>query len=713
MNEAYINRIVFELKLNPLSVRNTLLLLDQDATIPFISRYRKEKTGGLDEVQIGDIAELRTKLTELDKRKQSILSTIAEQNQLTDELKTRIEHCYNSSELEDIYLPYKPKRRTRAEIAREKGLEPLAKLLMAQKNIDVETSARKFLSTEVVKIEEALSGARDIIAEWVNENERGRQAIRNRFKRQATIASKVIKGKEEEAIKYKDYYNYTEDFRKCTSHRYLAITRGEKDGFLRVSIDIDDDKAREDLLSIFIIGPFETSMQVSEAVKDGYKRLMKPSIQTEFAAIIKEKADRAAIQIFADNLKQLLLAAPLGQKKVMGIDPGFRTGCKVVCLDAQGKLLHNETIYPNAPQHDAAQASRKIAHLVESYAIEAIAIGNGTASRETETFIQNVRYDRTLQIFVVSENGASIYSASKIAREEFPDYDVTVRGAVSIGRRLMDPLAELVKIEPKSIGVGQYQHDVDQGMLKKSLDQTVISCVNQVGINVNTASKYLLTYVSGLSEGLAQKIIEHRNSNGAFKSRRELLKVPKLGAKAFEQAAGFLRIPEAENILDNTAVHPERYTLVEQMAKDADCTVKELIKTKEKRNALQLEKYIQEDIGMPTLKDILLELDKPGLDPRSTLEVFEFDKTIRKIEDLNIGMELPGIVTNITAFGCFVDIGIKENGLIHISQLADRFVSDPSEIVKIHQHVHVRVMSVDLPRKRIQLSMKMADDGIL
>lgn len=706
MLENFIKRITAELKLPANSVRNTLQLLSEDATIPFISRYRKERTGGLDEVQIGAISDMYDKLNELDKRKKTILSSIGEQEKLTPELQKRIEDCWQMNELEDIYLPYKPKRHTRAEVARQKGLEPLAKIIMAQNISDVEHAALPFLKDRIENVEEALKGARDIIAEWVNENERSRQSVRNRFRKEAVITSKVIKGKEEEAIKYKDYFDYSEPLRNCSSHRYLAVTRGESEGFLKVTITPDEDHCFEDLCRLFVKGTFSSSMQVKEAISDGFKRLLKPSIETEFAGLSKEKSDEEAIRIFAENLKQLLLAAPLGQKRVLGIDPGFRTGCKLVCLDAQGKLLHNETIYPHAPKYETSLASKKIAHLVETYDVQAIAIGNGTASRETEDFIQNIRYDRKIQVFVVSENGASIYSASKIAREEFPEYDVTVRGSVSIGRRLMDPLAELVKIEPKSIGVGQYQHDVDQNKLKKSLDQTVVNCVNQVGVNLNTASKYLLTYVSGLSSSMAQNIVEYRDSNGAFTSRTELMKVPRVGPKAFEQAAGFLRIPGANNPLDNTAVHPEQYALVEKMAEDLKCSVKDLIEKKELRNGLKLESYVSKDVGMPTLKDIMEELDKPGLDPRSKIEIFEFDKTIHKIEDLKEGMVLPGIVTNITAFGCFVDFGIKENGLVHLSQMADRYITDPSQVVTLHQYLRVKVLSIDLVRKRIQLSMK-------
>jgi len=706
MLEIFIKRIAAELQLPTNGVRNTLQLFSEDATIPFISRYRKERTGGLDEVQIGNISDLYDKLTDLDKRKKTILSSIDEQEKLTPELKKRIEDCWQMNELEDIYLPFKLKRHTRAEVARQKGLEPLAKILMAQNAQDVERSAQPFVKDLVENVEEALKGARDIIAEWVNENERSRQMVRNRFRKEAVITSKLVKGKEEEAIKYKDYFDYSEPLKRCSSHRYLAVIRGESEGFLKVSITPDEDNCFEDLSHMFVKGTLPSSQQVKVAILDGFKRLLKPSIETEFAGLTKEKSDEEAIRIFADNLKQLLLAAPLGQKRVLGIDPGFRTGCKIVCLDAQGKLLHNETIYPHAPQHETSMAAKKITHLVESYDIQAIAIGNGTASRETESFIQNLHYDRKVQVFVVSENGASIYSASKIAREEFPEYDVTVRGSVSIGRRLMDPLAELVKIDAKSIGVGQYQHDVDQGKLKKSLDQTVINCVNQVGVNLNTASKYLLNYVSGLSSLMAQNIVDFRDCNGPFKSRTELMKVPRIGPKAFEQAAGFLRIPGAKNPLDNTAVHPEQYSLVEKMAKDLKCSVKDLIEKKDFRALIKLDGYVSDKVGMPTLKDIMDELDKPGLDPRSKIEIFEFDKTIHKIEELKEGMVLPGIVTNITAFGCFVDVGVKENGLVHLSQMADRYITDPSQVVSLHQHLKVKVLSVDLERKRIQLTLK-------
>lgn len=697
------------LKLPEHRVQNTLKLLLDGATIPFISRYRKEATGGMDEVQISEINARYEKLCELAKRKETILSTIGELGKLTPELSKRIADCWEGTELEDIYLPYKPKRKTRAEIARQKGLEPLAVLLLMQRENNLAAKARAFVKGDVKDEEDALKGARDIIAEQVNEDERARNQIRRQFERQGVITAKVVKGKEvdEAAAKYRDYFDFSEPLKRCTSHRLLAIRRGEKEGILKVSITpADETECGERLERLFVKTNNECAHQVAEAVNDAYKRLLKPSIETEYAAISKEKADDEAIRVFAGNLRQLLLAPPLGQKRVMGIDPGFRTGCKVVCLDAQGALLHNEAIYPHPPKSEYKQAARKLTQLVEQYKIEAIAIGNGTASRETEQFVTSQRYDREIQVFVVSEDGASIYSASKTAREEFPGYDVTVRGAVSIGRRLIDPLAELVKIDPKSIGVGQYQHDVDQSKLKASLDQTVESCVNLVGVNVNTASKHLLTYVSGLGAALAQNIVDYRTENGAFRSRRELLKVPRMGAKAFEQCAGFLRIPGAENPLDNSAVHPESYSVVERMAKDLGCSVTDLIKDKELRSRIKIENYITDSVGLPTLTDIMQELDKPGRDPRRKIEMFEFDKNVRTLDDLQEGMELPGIVTNITNFGCFIDIGIKENGLVHVSQLADRFISDPSTVVSIHQHVRVRVMSIDRERKRIQLTMK-------
>lgn len=707
--EQFSQMIATALKLPVHRVENTLKLLQGGATIPFISRYRKEATGGLDEVQIGDIHTRYEKLCELAKRKETVLSTIEEQGKLTDTLRERISNCWDATELEDIYLPFKPKRKTRAEAARQKGLEPLAMLLLMQRENNLSARVRQFVKGDVKDEEDALKGARDIIAEQVNEDERARNLIRNQFSRQAMITSKVVKGKEKEeaALKYRDYFDFCEPLKKCTSHRLLAIRRGEAEGILKVSITPDDESAcTERLERQYVHGNGECSAQVAEAVNDAYKRPLKPAIETEFSALSKEKADEEAIRVFAENLRQLLLAPPLGQKRTMGIDPGYRTGCKVVCLDAQGTLLHNEAIYPHPPKSETALAGRKLVKLVEQYKIEAIAIGNGTASRETERFVTSQRYDREVQVFVVSEDGASIYSASKIARDEFPEYDVTVRGAVSIGRRLMDPLAELVKIDAKSIGVGQYQHDVDQSKLKASLDQTVESCVNLVGVNVNTASKHLLTYVSGLGPTLAQNIVDYRTENGAFHSRKELLKVPRMGAKAFEQCAGFLRIPQADNPLDNSAVHPESYAIVEKMAKDLKCSVADLIKNKELRSQIDIKNYVTDTVGLPTLTDILQELDKPGRDPRQKIQVFEFDKNVQTIDDLREGMELPGIINNITNFGCFVDIGIKENGLVHISQLADKFVSDPTTVVSMHQHVRVRVLSIDHERKRIQLTMK-------
>lgn len=687
-------------------VQNTVGLLSEGATIPFISRYRKEATGGLDEVQISIIKDTADHLAELVKRKETILASISQQDKLTDELQARIDACWDATELEDIYLPYKPKRQTRAEIARKKGLEPLAKILMAQNERDVERRATAFVGGEVKDAGDALQGARDIIAEWVNEDESARNTVRTSFERTALITSKVIKGKEEEGNKYQDLFDYSCPLAKCPSHRLLALRRGEAEGVLRVSISPDTEGCLQRLGRRYVKGNTEASEQVGRAVEDSFKRLLKPSIENEFAALSKQKADEEAIRVFADNLRQLLLAPPLGRKRVLGVDPGFRTGCKLVCLDEQGTLLHYEAIYPHPPKNEWTKAHNKVSALIESYKIDAVAIGNGTASRETEQFFTTLHYNRDVQIFVVSENGASIYSASKVARDEFPDYDVTVRGAVSIGRRLMDPLAELVKIEPKSIGVGQYQHDVDQSALKKSLDQTVVSCVNLVGVNVNTASKHLLTYVSGLGPVLAQNIVDYRTANGPFTHRKELMKVPRMGSKAFEQCAGFLRIPQGKNPLDNSAVHPESYPVVEKMAKDLGCSIEELIRNKELKKRLDLKQYVTDKTGMPTLHDIMEELDKPGRDPRKTIEVFEFDRNVRTLDDLREGMVLPGIVGNITNFGCFVDIGIKENGLVHLSNLADRYVTHPSEVVSIHQHVRVKVLAIDRERKRIQLSMK-------
>lgn len=692
-------------------IDSTLRLLGEGATIPFISRYRKEATGGLDEVQIEQIKEQHDKLCDIAKRKETILATISEQGKLTAELESRINDSWSTTELEDIYLPYKPKRKTRAEAARQKGLEPLAMLLLMQREANPAARAAAFVKGDVKDVEDALKGARDIIAEQVNEDERARNTVRNQFARQGIITAKVAKGKEEEAAKYRDYFDFSEPLKRCTSHRLLAIRRAEAEGLLKVSISPDDEECLERLDRQFVRGNGESSRQVAEATADAYKRLLKPSIETEFAAQSKERADEEAIRVFTENLRQLLLSAPLGQKRVLAIDPGFRTGCKVVCLDAQGNLVHNENIYPHPPVNKTSEAASKLRKMVEAYQIEAISIGNGTASRETEDFISRQSFDRQIPVFVVSEQGASIYSASKTAREEFPEYDVTVRGAVSIGRRLMDPLAELVKIDPKSIGVGQYQHDVDQTKLKKALDQTVENCVNLVGVNLNTASSHLLTYISGLGTQLAQNIVNYRAENGAFGSRKELMKVPRMGAKAFEQCAGFLRIPDAKNPLDRTAVHPESYHIVERMAKDLRCTVDELIADKALRGKIRVADYVTATVGLPTLQDIMQELDKPGRDPRKEIKVFEFDKNVRTINDLREGMILPGIVGNITNFGAFVDIGIKENGLVHLSQMADRFVSDPTEVVSIHQQVMVRVMGVDTERKRVQLSMVGVEQG--
>ena len=704
----FTKRISDLLNINIKYVDNTLELLDSGCTIPFISRYRKERTGGLDEVQITQICELNERMKETAKRKETIIKTISEQGKLTPELEKRINECWEPEVLEDIYMPYKPKRRTRAQMARENGLEPLATIIMLQRDSAPETTARRFINENVKSEEDAIKGALDIIAENVSEDERSRSQLRNAFRRGAIITSKVIKSKADtdEAAKYSDYFDFSEPLKRCSSHRLLAMRRGEKDGILRVSISADDEECVEKLKRLFVRGYGRCSTLVGEAVADSFKRLLKPSIETEFATLSKENADGDAIAVFAENLRQLLLAAPLGQKRVMGIDPGFRTGCKVVCLDEQGNLLHHEAIFPHPPRNEQIEASTQIKEMVKKYGVEAIAIGNGTASRETDRFVKTLGLADSIQVFTVSEDGASVYSASKTAREEFPDKDVTVRGAVSIGRRLMDPLAELVKIDPKSIGVGQYQHDVDQAKLKKSLDLTVESCVNSVGVNLNTASKHLLTYVSGLGPTLAQNIIDYRTANGAFSSRSQLLKVLRLGPSAFEQSAGFLRIPDAKNPLDNTAVHPESYKIVEKMAKDCGCSVAELIKDKDKRKSIRLDRYVSEKVGMPTLTDIMAELEKPGRDPREQLEEFEFDPNVSTPDDLVEGMVLPGIVTNITNFGAFVDIGVHQDGLVHISQLADRYVSDPTQVVKLHQHVMVKVIEVDRRRNRISLSMK-------
>ena len=704
--DIFISLIAKQLQISERQVQNTVKLLSEGSTIPFISRYRKELTSGLDEVQIGTIADLHGKLTELAKRKETILNTIEEQGKLTSELKHQIEQTWESTVLEDLYLPYKPKRRTRGQMACEKGLEPLAKLLMTQRYGDVELQAERFLSDAVASVKDALAGARDIMAEWINENGYARNTIRAIFSREAIIYSRLVKGKEAEGDKFRDYFNAEESLRRISSHRLLAMRRGEAEGFLKVEISAPEELCVERLNKLFVTANNASSEQVKLAVADSYKRLLKPAIETEFAAESKAKADGEAIAIFVENLRQLLLSSPLGQKRVLSLDPGFRTGCKVVCLDAQGNLLHNETIYPHPPKNETVLAVKKIAHLVEQYAIEAIAIGNGTAGRETEQFIQSIHFDRQVQVFVVSENGASIYSASKIAREEFPEYDVTVRGAVSLGRRLMDPLAELVKLDPKSIGVGQYQYDVDQSALKKALDQTVENAVNKVGVNVNTASKYLLTYVSGIGPQLAENIVAFRAQNGPFKSRKALLNVAKMGAKSFEQSAGFMRVENSENPLDNSAVHPESYSIVERMARDLKCSVADLLRDENLRKQIVVQNYVTDTVGLPTLNDVLLELAKPGRDPRTEIQVFAFDPTVKTINDVKVGQILPGIITNVTKFGAFVDVGVHENGLIHISNMADRFVSDPTEVVALHQHVQVKVIEVDLERKRIQLSMK-------
>ena len=698
--------IAQRLNLREKQVEQTVRLLEEGATIPFIARYRKEATGALDEVQVAAIADENTRLQELQHRKSYILETIEAQEKLTPELRARIEASWDATEIEDIYLPFKPKRRTRAQMAREKGLEPLAQSLLLNPTSDPLRTAQKYLGEEVPTVEEALQGARDIIAEQISEDERTRNTMRNIFSREAVITSRLVKGKEEEAAKYRDYFDWSEPLKRCTSHRLLAMRRGEAEGLLRVAIaPADDETACERVARPYVRRGSAAAEQVETAAMDAYKRLLKPSIETEFAAMSKTQADEEAIRVFATNLKQLLLAAPLGQKRIMGIDPGFRTGCKVVCLDAQGMLLHNETIYPHPPKNESARASATLRALVEQYQVEAVAIGNGTAGRETEELVRGLGLDG-VEIFLVSEDGASVYSASKLARDEFPDYDVTVRGAVSIGRRLADPLAELVKIDPKAIGVGQYQHDVDQSALKHSLDQTVESCVNSVGVNLNTASQHLLTYVSGLGPALAKNIVDYRTENGPFRSRKALLKVPRLGAKAYEQCAGFLRISDGENPLDNTAVHPERYALVQQMAKDAGLDIPQLIANGEARRKISLQRYCTDEVGLPTLNDIMAELDKPGRDPRGKAEVFSFDEHIHSIDDLEIGMILPGVVTNITNFGAFVDLGIKTKGLVHVSQLADRFVKDPAAVVSIQQHVMVRVLEIDERRGRVALSMK-------
>lgn len=710
-DKKHIEIISNELNTSFKQVANTVKLLNEGSTIPFISRYRKEQTGSLDEVAITNIRDRLNKLVELHKRKETVLTTIDEQGKLTSELRKRIEECYDPVELEDIYLPYKPKRRTKATIAKEKGLEPLAETIMKQQNISLEEVAQKYITDEVPNIEDALAGARDIIAEWISENERARNIVRRHFHQKAIIRSKVTKGKEEEGVKFSDYFDWQEAVKKCASHRFMAMRRGQAEGFLKVSITPPADDVLDELSAAFVRNDNESADQIDFAIEDSYKRLIEPSIENEFTAELKAKADDEAIRVFSENLRQLLLAAPLGQKNVLGIDPGYRTGCKVVCLDSQGNLKHNETIYPHAPQNEQGKAISKISALVDTYKIDAIAIGNGTASRETEALVKRIRFNRDVRVFVVSEDGASIYSASAVAREEFPEYDVTVRGAISIGRRLMDPLAELVKIDPKSIGVGQYQHDVDQPKLKQGLDTVVESCVNHVGVNLNTASKHLLTYISGLGPQLAKNIVDYRRENGDFTSRTQLKKVPRLGDKAFEQCAGFLRIANAKNPLDNSAVHPESYHVVEQMAKDLGASVTDLLHDEELRSKIDIKKYVSSSIGLPTLKDITNELAKPGRDPRQGIKVFEFAEGVYSIEHLIPGMTLPGIVTNITNFGAFVDVGVKQDGLVHISQLADRFVSNPNDIVKLHQHVMVKVVEVDVARKRIQLTMKGLEDA--
>ena len=696
-----------ELNIPVNQVAGTVHLLDDGATIPFISRYRKEATGGLNEEDIQSIEQRLRYYHELEQRRATILKTIEAQEQLTPELAARINACWNATELEDLYLPFKPKRKTRAEATRQKGLEPLARIIMAQRESDIDARAAQFVDSDKVKTpDEAIDGAKDIIAEWVSENTSVRNAVRRSFRHEAVLKSHFVKGKEIEGRNYENYYDFSRPLRHISSHQLLAIRRGEKEGFLRVTIDINDDRALDNICRIVVKGHGQASMLVDEAAEDSYKRLLKPQIETEFAATSKDRADDEAIDMFAQNVRQLLFAPPLGRKRIMAIDPGFRTGCKVVCLDQQGNLLYHDVIYPTAPHNDVQGATATVQQLTRKFHIEAIALGNGTASRETERFLKRVHFDHPIDVHVVSENGASIYSASKVARDEFPDKDVTVRGAVSIGRRLLDPLAELVKIDPKSIGVGQYQHDVDQNKLKESLDFTVASCVNSVGVNVNTASRELLTYVAGLGPALAQNIVNYRAEHGDFTSRRQLLKVPKLGAKTFTQAAGFLRIPESENPLDNSAVHPERYELVSLMAHDCHCTVADLIAHKEQREKIDLRRYINAEVGEPTLLDIMRELEKPGRDPREGVSSVEFDENVTDIKDLHEGMELNGIVTNITQFGAFVDIGVHKEGLVHVSQLADRRVDNPSRVVRIGQPVRVRVVSVDIDRRRIALSMR-------
>ncbi len=713
MNKIYLEHIKNELSIALWQVENCISLIEEGSTIPFISRYRKERTGGLDEVQVAEVKHFFNLFVELEKRKGAILKSISEQDKLTPELEKEIEECIDSNRLEDIYLPYKPKRRTKASIAKEKGLEPLALDLLEFKIMDIDREAQNYLNEQVADTEEALQGARDIIAEMVSETPTVREALRTQYAKYAKVVTKQQRGlsrEDEQSSKYRNYFEFTGNISNIPSHRLLALLRGANEGHLSIKLDVDESYSLKaisrDIIGSRRVGSKDNLLQIESAIADSYKRLLHPSIENEAFRMAKERADRDAVKVFGENLTALLLAAPVGQKRVLAIDPGYRTGCKVVCLDAQGELLHNDTIYPHPPVNEKLQAIKKISNLVEAYKIEVIAIGDGTASRETESFIKKIPMPGGLQVFSVSEDGASVYSASTVAREEFPDYDVTVRGAVSIGRRVMDPLAELVKIDPKSLGVGQYQHDIDQSLLKETLDNTVVSCVNKVGVNLNTASRHLLSYVSGLGVATAKNIVDYRAQNGPFKSKVELLKVKRLGEKVFEQSAGFLRIPDADNPLENTAVHPERYTLVQKMAKDIGKTVKDLVKDSDSRAKIDVKKYVSQEVGLPTLQDIMDELAKPGLDPRKTARVMEFAQDVHTIEDLKIGMVLPGLVTNITNFGVFVDVGIKQDGLVHISQLADRYISTPAEVVKLHEHVKVKVLDIDLKRGRIQLTLK-------
>ena len=712
MKPLYVNFISYRLGVSGWQVEHCIDLFDEGATIPFISRYRKERTGGLDEAQVGEVKHFYQKFEELEKRKEGILASIKEQGKLSDALQLEIDNCVESQHLEDLYLPYRPKRKTKASMAKEKGLEPLATDIFNCKVDDPSKCAQRYLNAQVEDGEAALQGARDIIAEWISESIDVRGALRTQYLRYGKVSAKVARGVDEdsdEALKYKNYFEFSEDISRAPSHRVLAILRGASEGILSVKVDVDSDRSLDKVYNLALKGKKRPSDKVAEqieiAVEDSYKRLLHPSIENETLKAIKERADIESIKVFGENLRQLLMAPPLGQKRVLAIDPGFRTGCKVVCLDAQGALLHNDVIYPHPPVNERTMAMKKISNLVEAYKIEVIAIGNGTAGRETEAFIKKLALPEGVRVYSVSEDGASIYSASSIAREEFPQYDVTVRGAVSIGRRIMDPLAELVKIDPKSIGVGQYQHDVDQTLLKENLDNVVESCVNSVGVNLNTASKHLLGYVSGIGPAIAQNIVDYRTENGPFESRKELLKVKRLGEKVYEQCAGFLRIPGAKNPLDNSAVHPERYQLVQKMAKDVSLTIEELIKSEEARGSIKVEKYVSDEVGLPTLNDIMAELAKPGRDPRASIKILEFSDEIKSIEDVKVGMELPGIITNITNFGAFVDFGIKQNGLIHVSKLSNKFITNPADVVKIHQHVKVKVLEVDMRRQRIALEL--------